>query len=371
MIFTTCVMVYLYVLMELQQKNALVEGIENPKIKPSATLIFLSLALLVFISGFRVGFVDTPVYRWMFDISGQSLKEMQEFGWDISKEYGFVLFMNLLRSISQNSQILILVSALLILSIEFGLLKKHSIDFSFSLLLFFFLEFLDSMNGIRQILVAMIFLSALPLIKKRKFIPYLLLLLLLSTFHLSVLICLPFYFILDKKWSHPLVLATVGIILVSYLNFGLLENIVSLLFGSNGKYNQYLNTAEVGQMGLPRLLVQCVPVVLVLFYEHLKRKKEVQEFAYYQIFCNLLLFNALFNLLGTRIVLLARLSVYFSFATSIMIPYLLWQILPKKDYFIMKQAVLLMYLIYFGVQMYNFDQGNYMIGIRLIFWEAP
>lgn len=371
MIFATGVMLYLYFLLEIQQKSALAEGIETPKFRPSWGLFFLSLGFLIFISGFRVGFVDTPIYRWMFDISGESFRELQEFGWDFSKEYGFVIFMNLLRMISQNSQILILVSATIILAIEFGLLKKYSIDFSFSLLLFFFLEFLDSMNGIRQILAAMIFLTALPLIKKQKFIPYLLIILLLSTFHLSILLCLPLYFILNKKWSHPFLIGTVAVILICYFNFGLMENLVSLLFGSDGKYNQYLNSSEVGQMGIPRLLVQSVPLGLLVFYEYRKRSNPVEEFAYYQIFSNLLLFNALFNLLGTKVVLLARLSVYFSFATTIMIPYLLWQILPKKDYFIIKQLVLLLYLVYFGVQIYNFDQGNYMQGIRLIFWEAP
>lgn len=56
-------------------------------------------------------------------------------------------------------------------------------------------EYYCTMNFIRQSIAGIIALFALEFLKKKKFLPYLMIILVASTFHKSALILIPFFFI--------------------------------------------------------------------------------------------------------------------------------------------------------------------------------
>lgn len=380
MVGVTAIIIYLVLLMEFHKEAyiALDTSDAQSQIRDGRLARYnnwlwgLIAVSMMFVSAFRVGFVDTPVYRYMFDQVPTELAALMETGWDSSKEYGFTLFMAGLRLISDNSQILIIVTSILIIGIQMYLLKRYAVDIPFSLLMLFFLEFVDSMNGVRQIMVGLLFLLTIPLIKKRRLLSYLIVILLLSTMHMSAIICLPLYFILNKPVFHPLMLAASGIILAAYFYPPMVSSVVDVLFGSESKYADYFNAGLIGMSNM-RMLVQMVPLALLVIYEIRKRQRDLQNQPEaqldYQIFANMVVLNALLNLLATRLVLLSRLSIYVSFGSIIMVPYLLFQLTADKDYRLIKKIALIAYFIFFVYQLMSFDSGNLLIGIRFIFWE--
>lgn len=377
MIGITIVVMYLVLLIEFQKQPVYV-GQEHLNLQTGRLAhynfwlyIFLAISL-IFVSGFRYGFVDTPVYRAMFDNVPTELVILKTEGFDLFKEYGFTFFMSGLRHISTNSQILLLVTSTIIIGVELFLLKKYAFDLPFSFLIFFFMEYVDSMNGIRQVMVGMLFLLTIPLIRQRRFLPYCLVILLLCTMHVSAIICLPLYFLVDKRMFHPAMLITIGIVIICYLYPPLINSLVDTLFGSDSKYATYFDEAMTG-MSTMRLLVQLAPLALLVFYEVRKRLRGLQNQAeplkYYQIFANLVILNAAFSLLAIRLVSLARLSIYVSFGNIILVPYLLYRLFNERDYRVLKILVLLAYFFFFVYQLYSYDTGHYLDSIRLIFWE--
>lgn len=382
MIGTTLLVVYLTILMEFHKRpfytNAVIANDQELEIRNGHIayydrwLYVLLGGSLIFVSGFRYGFVDTPAYRFMFDHVPTTLEAMFTEPFDLSKEYGFTLFMAVLRQITTNSQILILVTTIIIIGIEFYLLQKYAIDLPFSLLIFFFMEYIDSMNIVRQLMAGMFFLLAIPLIKKKRFLSYCVVIALLCTIHMSAIVCLPLYFLLNGKVFHRAMKVTVALIFICYLLPALINTIVNTIFGADSKYAEYFNGEFVG-MGIVRLLVQVAPLGLLFLYEWRKHaancQDQVEAQPYYQIFANMMILNGALNLIGTRLVLLSRLTVYVSFGSIVLIPYLLFQLFKSKDYQIIKIIVLLAYLIFFIIQLINFNADNYLNGIRFVFWE--
>lgn len=381
MIGTTLLVVYLTSLMEVHKQAFYVNttGVNDHELEIrnghlayyDRWLYVLIVSSLIFVSGFRSGFVDTPTYRFMFNNVPNTLETMFAEKFDLFNEYGFTLFMAALRQISTDSQILILATTIIIIGIELYLLQKYAIDLPFSLLIFFFMAYVDSMNVIRQLMAGALFLLTIPLIQKRRFFLYCVVVALLCTLHASAIICLPLYFLLNGKvfnFGMKIIVAVIG---VCYLFPSLINVIVNTIFGEDSKYSGYFD--GWAGMGMIRLLVQLAPLGLLIFYELRKKAADCQDNfelqPYYQIFANMVILNGALNLIGTRLLLLTRLSLYVSFGGIILVPYLLFQLFKSKDYWIMKFIVLLAYLIFFIVQLVNFDADNYLSGIRFIFWE--
>lgn len=373
-IFTSIVIGCFFCLMEIESRTQVLALEQNTSRVVPWQLIFFCLGgvLLIFSAGFRIGFIDTPAYRMMFDQIDISLAELTEFGWEYSKEYGFTFFMYALRLISKNSQILIFICSMLIISFNFYLIKKYTIDLSFSLLLFFFTEYLDSMNIMRQVLVIALSLLMIPWMRKGYFFYYLFGILLLSTIHVSVLLWLPFYFIFRKPVFHPTVIIS-SIVILLLLFFPYLTGIVtSTLFGENSNYHEYFQSTlyDYG-VGIPRLMIQLAPGFLLLFYELRKRYKKQQQIETlldYNIWANMLIISSLLTLLGIQTVILSRLSTYFSFSSIIIVPYIAKQLFEEKDYKILRWVIIGLYFIFFIFEVDKFNRGEYLSELNLIFW---
>ena len=66
--------------------------------------------------------------------------------------------------------------------------------------------FFNSMNFMRQMIAACILLLAMRFIRKKQLLPYLIVVVFASTFHISALLMIPFYFILRLKLTGRLLI---------------------------------------------------------------------------------------------------------------------------------------------------------------------
>ncbi|MFV0560945.1 MAG: EpsG family protein [Enterococcus sp.] len=362
-------------LYELEEERLRVFSSEEVFISYKPILYGFLFFLLLAVASFRTGFIDTPTYRRLFEEAGNQWTVLMEQGISFESEFGFVLLMNGLNKITDNSQILLFFCALVILGTAFYMIKRYSVDIIFSFLLFLFLEYVDGMNIVRQVFVGALFLLTLPLIQKKYFWRYVVVILLVSTIHMSAVICIPLYFLLRKRPSSVPILLLIGVGLALYLYPSLLEQIVEGFFGTSSKYATYFHESE-WQYGISpfRLLVQGAPLCLLLIYEWKQRtakKVDEEESPYYCIFANMMILNFLCNLLGSNMVILARVAAYFSFASVLMIPYLLQRLLTKESYAIVRWIVLLLYGLFFIYQLVSYQADGFLNGLEPIFWEVP
>ena len=119
----------------------------------------------------------------------------------VGKQFiGYSLLTHLLYRAGLDYRSLLLVINLLMTGVVLWFVKRYSPLPWMSLFFYLTLQFFaHSMNLFRQSIAATICLLAYPFLKKRKLLPFVLVVLLAAAFHTSVLFFLPFYWILNWK----------------------------------------------------------------------------------------------------------------------------------------------------------------------------
>ena len=171
----------------------------------------IQMTLIAGLRSYNVGW-DTRSYVWFFSRAvNYDLRFILTN--DVELEKGYVLLEYFTSKISTNPTVLFTIIALFY-SISVGrFIYKNSKNPILSYVIFISMGFYTfSMTALRQTIAIGIILFSFEFIKKRKFIPFLLLVLLASTFHYSALVFLPFYFIGYKKFTRPYVLLTLSTI---------------------------------------------------------------------------------------------------------------------------------------------------------------
>jgi hypothetical protein len=175
-------------------------------------IVFISV-ILILQSGLRniaVG-ADTYTYFLIFE----SVKKMSWsdiytqivafYGLGIGKDPGYLAFQKIIQYVIPNYQLFLLIIAILYFSALGNFIYKNTIRFKDTIFAFvlysaLFYSFF-SITGHRQTIATAVILYSFELIKKRKLIPFLLIILLASTIHKSALIFLPFYYISPIKYT--------------------------------------------------------------------------------------------------------------------------------------------------------------------------
>ena len=133
-----------------------------------------------------------------------------------SYESGYVVFNWIVGFFGFNFQGLLIVHAAICTAVAGHFIYKYSEDPKISFVLFLSLGFYTYLFGIlRQTLAMTVFLMAIPFIKKRKLIPYLLMCLLAFTIHRVAIIVVPLYFVYNLKITKRRYLQ-IGALLVAF-----------------------------------------------------------------------------------------------------------------------------------------------------------
>ena len=171
--------------------------------------------------------------------------------------------------------------------------------------------FVSGLNGIRQAMVASVFVASYSLIENKKIIKYIVLCLILSTVHQSALVLIPRIYLLNMKaWGEGTwcLLATSVLLYIGYPLFS--SGLTALLSGSS--YEQYsygiLNFTS-GGANILRVLVLLVPILLAFLF----RDELEANFPQFNICLNGAVLSFMFMLVATiRSWIFARFCVYFN-----------------------------------------------------------
>lgn len=319
----------------------------------------LALAIpLIYLAGTRsrtvLNFGDTSAYLSSFTSAPISLTELFASFTDDTKDKGFEVFTTVVKAIVGNREIVYftLIAAICVLCVMVTY-KNYSCNFIISAFLFIasgdYVQW--TFNGIRQFIPVTILFASIGLILKKKYVPLIFLILMLSTIHATALLMLPMIFIVQgKAWNKKTLLCAVVIIL-SIVYVDQFTNFITNIMEDtqySGEINQYLSTEGTS---LQRVFVYSIPAVLSLVF---KKYIDKAENPVINLATNMSLIAALSYVLSgfTSGLFLGRIPIYFSLYNYILIPWIVEKVFTKKSIKIVYIFMICLYLCYYYYQIH-------------------
>lgn len=213
----------------------------------------LGLSLFAGIRSYRVG-TDTGEY--VSNYTSNLNPSYFQFRSDVEK--GYQLFDYLLLNITHNYFWLLFLTAFFIIFSYLRFVKKYSQDYLLSIIIFItFGTYTFMLNGLRQAIAMAIFLYAIPALINKKLLQYVLICFLASLFHMSALIMIPFYFLININWKNIYKI----IIVLMAASFGA-SPIIKYMAQDNSRYEGY--TANNDFSGLVTLGLYIIIALFIL-----------------------------------------------------------------------------------------------------------
>ena len=317
-------------------------------------MAFVTFSVIIFFAGLRSGVADTWTYIDMFK-EYPLWPDAYKFITDPSaREPGFRIFTVLIKTyISQDYQPwLFIIASISGICIMYPL-YKYSCNYGMSVFLFMVsCQFTWLLNGMRQFLVAAILFACTPLILNKKPIPYIIIVLILSTFHKSALIMIPAYFIVDSEpWSKRTMLFIACIILAMVFTSqftGLLDTVVE-----NTDYASSMAEFKDTDDGTKpiRILVESIPIIIAFLYKD-RIKEKLTPIIKISINMSLIAIGVyIISKIARNGIMLGRLPIYFSLYNLILLPWLINNTFEKNERRIINFFMIICYLGFFYYQM--------------------
>lgn len=318
-------------------------------------LVFLTFGYIIFWAGIRNRFVDTAAYISKF--IGTQWQDLYSLEISFDSGWGFDLLMILFKTfISDNYHAWLMFLAIIsgtCLAIVFW---RYSSNYYYTLFLFLsMIGFTWLMNGIRQFLAVAIIFACTPLLEKKRWLPYCIVVLLCVTIHATCIIMIPAYFVVHgKPWTKKTMLLIVATILILFFT-SKFTNLMDSVLADTKWADVTANTEFAADDGVNplRVLVFSVPTILAF----IGRKRMNDENVIVQIMTNMSILTTCIYAVGmvTTGVLFGRLPVYIELYSYILLPYVINKSFTKNSRLLLYVASIVCYLFYF----YLMTRGMY------------
>lgn len=317
-------------------------------------ILFVSI-ILILQSGLRnvaVG-ADTYTYYLQFErIKHLSWTQIYNtifkyYYMNIGKDPGYLVFQKIVQYIIPNYQLFLLLIAIFFFSALGNFIFKNTVRlmdalFAFVLYSALFFSFF-SITGLRQTIATAATLLGYEFIKKRKLIPFLLLILLASTIHKSVLVFIIFYFIANvKNTKYYYIIAFLVLPVVWFY-----RNIFNDFLRIAGGYESFVYYEGTGAYTFTFMLLFVASMAWWRLNSLIKRNNQTQHF--FNAFILALVFTPLVWVNPSAM----RMVQYFSIFMLLLVPQLMYSlrfdsIKWKNIVFIL--AIVLLILLYIRSQ---------------------
>lgn len=269
------------------------------------------------------------------------------YGFNPNIEYGYQFIDYLILNFFSNYFWLFLFFSIAIVCLYMVTIKKISKYYLTSVFIFITFGFYTFFfNGLRQGVAMAIFFFGLPYLIEKRIISYFLVVFIASMFHVSALVMLPVYFLVNTKFriEYKVLACFIVSILASQI-------LISYLAQGNIRYEHYTQEAEKAG-GYITLLFYSLIGLLIYFSGRKIRHEDIRFSKFEQIFlCGLALVFPI-SLLGTDPSGPQRIMYYFSSMVIFLIPYVLMRF--NNIYFNMVFLILsIMYFILITMRFSN------------------
>ena len=279
----------------------------------SRFMLAVASITMICVAGLRHGYVDTRAYREGFvSLDPTKILNIDFILNSEARDRGFTVLSAIIKCFTENSQAFFFIFAIITVGCLFYGIVNRAPETTYAVFIFICTGcYLDTMNGMRQAVVSAVLFAILPhLIEEKKLVKYIIVVLLASTVHMTALIFIPLYFIMDAKaWSTKTWIIA-GAVFPVFLFFtsGIGAGLANLFEGTSyGKdYGQMLISANTSVNYL-RFIVSVVPLVL----SFMNRYDERKNFLLYDICFNMSVVNAFAWLFATKVLYFYRLASFF------------------------------------------------------------
>lgn len=283
---------------------------------------FLELFLILL---FRAPFSDMINYINMFHrIAELPFSELGSVGW----EYGYVIFNKIIAIISSNDRVLIGIISFITLFGQYIFIKKYSNNYLITVILFIGLNFFNyNYILLRQEIALVIILFSIRYIEEKKFIKFLLCIIIAILFHQSALVFIIVYILSKIKCTNKIKIYCIPIFIIIFI----FRNFLGRLLYIN-TYVEYVGNTQTTE-GYTMLAVLLLIYIAMLFVEFViikngKSKNEVNNTE--NIFYWMYIVAIAFQILATTQSLVSRIVLYFNFSLIILLPRIIEKIENKK-----------------------------------------
>lgn len=234
-------------------------------------------------------------------------------------EIGFVVFCKALYSLSPNYQLLLCVSSVVIFSSIAAIVYRYSEDVVFSAFLLVSLALYTSyLNIMRQALaMAFILFGIMRLLNNRKF-SFIVFVLIAVLFHKSAILALVFLPLMNIKFSRRVVVSYIAISLICYLFAVQITDAAAIVLSKDEFYRaKYMQANYYGAL----IRVAFYSVIALICANYFTLSTRMSEASSDQnLVMHAVMLWLLFTVMGARIEILGRFSVYFGVFALIAIP---------------------------------------------------
>lgn len=317
------------------------------KEQPFAVKIFLFLtaAMLIFVAGCRyyVGTDYGAYYRGLKTYAPNLGKALRTFD-----EPGLPLVATIVGWFTDDGAYFIFACSLLTIGLYLITIYRNENSYLMTSLLFLFLPWNGTFNGVRQYLASAVLFCGYRFIYEKKLWKWLLTVFLAASFHISAVVMVVLYFLLRNKvrFRNVLFLA-VGTYLIS-ANYDTLFSFIGFLKDTDMVQNSYATRS----VSILRILVSCSPAIacLVLYY----KKELTAEQTFYM---NSLVVHASAMVASSNSAYLARIGIY---TTPFVILALskLFRTENKVLENVFRIGIIVLYAIFFFIEVSDSDALN-------------
>ena len=339
------------ILANVTSKTVCVDS-ENMIYEQRVNLFFalITFSVIIFFASLRSSVADTGAYISMFKSYPSDLSQIDGLLNGVAKRYpGFLVLTVLLKKFTSDYNVWLTIIAVISGICVMIPLYKYSSNFGVSAFLFMAsCQFSWMFNGMRQFLVASIIFACTGLVLRRKFIPYAIIVCLLSTIHTSALILIPMYFIVTGEPWNKRTMLFVGAIVLAVLftsKFtGMLEDVVE-----NTDYATSMEEFKETDDGtsIMRIAVESVPVIIAFVYRN-RIKDKLTPIIKLSINMSLVASGLyVISKIARSGIMLGRLPIYFSMYNLILLPWLIKNIFNKEEKRLVYYIMVVLYIAFF------------------------
>ncbi len=314
------------------------------KINKWVTIILVTIPL-VCVSGFRwrVGTDFAVYYNFFNEIPNYSLGFLlsSQYSDFIPFERGFSVLIWIIGVINKNPQFIVFITSLINVTCVVYSLKKYSNFFSLSIYLYITtMMYYSAFNGIRQWIASVIIFLAFKYVVDRNFKRYLIFVLIASLIHISALIMIPVYFIVNfKPFSKQIIIIVAIFAIIAMSLTTILASFEDVVSGT--RYENYTSISKDDDgVNIFRVLVAMVPFVISLVYYN--KLKEDEETKY---LINFSMLNFLVLVLAMQSTVIARFTMYFELYNLLLYPKFL-KVLKREEKYIFLLLLCICFFIY-------------------------
>lgn len=276
--------------------------------------IMMTALPTILVSGLRaytIGADTGGTYYYIFmRVSSRGVSNIRDMG------YALINQISLWFTDSYTS-VLILTSAICC-GLAVRSIFKQSQNPIMSCLLFFTTNvFFISMNLVRQSIATMIFITAIPYIKERKFIKFAFLILLATSVHVTSIIYILVYFICQIRMTKTKIIGgSIGVLVVGNLLASIFEILITRVSYVARYFSWYFTSGfNSGEVNWFSLFVEIgIVLFLLLIYDRAKKDDTYQVVLWLNFIALAIL------LISSRIPLAQRISWLFSFPNFVYLP---------------------------------------------------